>query len=334
MPFAFSARVSHTAKQITSGKIGLLMLALGCVAPFAAKAAPGECMASYYKEKSLACVDESLAFFRSLGPNPEPQKRAHMANPIGFIAGVFLTSEPETQRILGQDATPYMKDVFFRALLHAGKVDEAKQLAAWLGVKDTEGLVAKVQVKTLDQVKPATDPAENDLLIGAYMATGNAAYITSILENYSSADNQMIRDAMRMGFLSIQKAKPYLERGSVKTLMQTLCERYSCKTDPQQIRRLATMGTAVWALQSLGAKDEGIKNAFVSYANTNARFRLALQEEQAAFNNYRTLLSLYSATKDNAELYANLNESLSLYEKLAPAADTLKPMMNQPPKKL
>jgi hypothetical protein len=48
----------------------------------------------------------------------------------------------------------------------------------------------------LDEVRPSSVPAENDLLIGAYMASGDSVFIERIMENFSSVDDSLARDGL------------------------------------------------------------------------------------------------------------------------------------------
>jgi len=59
-----------------------------------------ECMASYYRAKSPACIDGTLAQFR--------QTSGHQSDPntlIGFLAELFRSSPQERDRILSSESS-------------------------------------------------------------------------------------------------------------------------------------------------------------------------------------------------------------------------------------
>src|SRR3978361_1321707 len=101
-------------------------------------------------------------------------------------------------------------------------------------------------------------PRANDLLVGAYMASGETAFIKRILANYASADDGMVADALRVGFL-IGKFGPNISPpGRTPATLQAACEKYQCKIDRTRFPRLLTLATAIWITQSLSQHDQGI----------------------------------------------------------------------------
>lgn len=174
-------------------------------------------------------------------------------------------------------------------------------------------------------MSPSTTPADNDLLIGAYMASGDTAFIERILANFSSADDDMAGDAMRLGFMSSKFGPNVTPKGRENVMMPAACARYQCKTDRAQFFRVLTLASAFWALQSLAQQDEGIRKTFDRFFEADARLKHLRAAEGAAFGNYLTAIAVFAAFKpDKASGEVDLTstamgKAASAYENLEPA---------------
>ncbi|MCK1637997.1 hypothetical protein IVA95_10410 [Bradyrhizobium sp. 157] len=186
----------------------------------------------------------------------------------------------------------------------------------------------------LDAVTPSSTPADNDLLIGAYMASGNTAHIRRILENYSSADDGMASDGLRVGFM-MGKFGPGLapkERDSVT--IKVACTKYDCNADKSKFLRVMTLGTAMWSLQSLSAQDDGIKKTLSEFFSRDARLKNLFAAEQAAFGNYLMAILFVStfqndrAGADQDQAYELMSKSASIYERFGSGKEAFEPFMN------
>ena len=185
----------------------------------------------------------------------------------------------------------------------------------------------------LEAVRPSSTPADNDLLIGAYMASGNTAFIQRILDNYSSADDGMTSDGLRMGFMMSKFGPNLAPKGRDAVMTRAACEKYQCKSDPAKILRVMTLGTALWSLQSLSQQDDGIKKSWSSFFANDKRLKNLLAIEQNAFSNYLVAIVGVAALKDPAggeasAGYAAMLKSAEIYEKLGPANEAFAPMTN------
>jgi hypothetical protein len=289
----------------------ILILAAGLFSLPAGAAETAECQASFYKTKDMECVKALIASTDKL---PDAKMPNAVSPIIGFLAGVFANYPEEKARILAQDSSKRMKTIYLPALFRAGLVDDAKAYATKIGW--LEGFEKYQQDKTvpLAEIKPSTFPGDNDMLIGAYMASGNTAYIKNILANFGSAKDGMVADSLRMSFMQGAFGPTLAPKDRPTIMVATACEKYECKKDMHELMRIMTLSSAFWALQSLARQDEGVKKAFTDYMEGDARLKRIVLTEANAFNNYRTMLMAYAAIKDNEQI----TSALSSYEKLGP----------------
>jgi hypothetical protein len=286
-----------------------------------------DCMASYYRSKSPACVDEVIAQLRrTQGSRSEPSAL------IGFLAQLFRDSLSERERILKGDSSDYVKSVDLVILHRAGLADEAQKFAAANNLAAANDKLRAARLVPLDALQPSSVPGDNDLLIGAYMASGNAAFLQKILSNYASADDDMTSDALRIGFMNGKFGPTLAPKGREPAIMQAACAKYQCKTDPAKLLRIMTLSSAIWALQSLAAKDDGVKKALADFFEGDARLKNLYTAERTAFGNYLTTIVAVTALKndqrsaDQEQVFAAMSKSASIYENLGSPAEAFAPM--------
>lgn len=302
-------------------KLPWIALALLLLLSRPAAAAGQNCMHDYYRSKPAGCVESILSPFRT-----EPRSKSDPSTVIGFLAQLFVMSPAEKQRALKDEPSDYVRSMHLLALYRAGLTDDARtfsdkhQLQALLQKLETNRLAP------LATLSPSSTPADNDLLIGAYMASGDTAFIERILANFSSADDGMAGDAMRLGFMSSKFGPNFTPEGRENVMMPAACAKYQCKTDRARFFRVLTLASAFWALQSLGQQDEGIRKTFDRFFEGDARLKNLRAGEGAAFGNYLTALTMAAAFKpdrpsssDVDQTYASMNKAASAYENLEPA---------------
>jgi hypothetical protein len=291
--------------------------------PNAAFAAGQECLTTYYRAKSPACIDDVLAILRQTPPNAREPNTI-----IGFFAKLFQDSPQERQRILTTEPSDYVKSIELIGLYRAGVVDDAQKFVAANNLSAMSELRA-MRLPPLDSIRPSSIPADNDLLIGAYMASGDTVLIQRILDNYSSADDGMVSDAFRMGFMMSKFGAEVAPKGRDKVMVRAACEKYQCKIDSTRLLRVMTMATAFWSLQSLGQQDDGIKKTLSDFVAHDTRIKNLFMIEQVGFGNYLTLVLPLAVLKDapglDRENYAAIVKSVSSYENLAPANEAFAP---------
>jgi hypothetical protein len=334
-PTAVEADMSGTTRfrlhAILSAPALLIALLLSIIGSGSAVALGQECMAGYYLARSTACVDGILADFRQK-PRSDPNTL------LGFLAELFKDSRQERDRILKAETSDFMKSVELTSLWLAGQPEEARKFAEAL---NKPGLIEQVRQTfpaSLDAVKPSMRPRDNDLLVGAYMASGDTDFIKRILANYTSADDGMVADALRVGFL-IGKFGPNISPpGRTPATLQAACEKYQCKIDRTRFPRLLTLATAIWTTQSLSQHDQGIGQTLNGFFSGDARLNRIFMIEQTAFGNYLTALIVTTtfqntqASDEQRSAFATMDQSATIYESLGSAADATAVMMQPSPK--
>ncbi len=292
----------------------LVLVPLGSAA-----AADADCMSHYYRSKPAGCVDSILSSFRT-----EPRSKSDPSTVIGFLAQLFVTSPAEKARILNDEPSDYIRSVDLVALHRAGLAEDARQFTEKYQLSALLGKLQASRLAPLATVIPSSSPADNDLLIGAYMASGDTAFITRILQNFSGADDGMVSDAMRLGFMQSKFGPSLAPKGRENVMAPAACEKYQCKTDRAKFLRVLTLASAFWALQALGREDDGIKRTFAGFFERDARLKLLRAGEEAAFGNYLTALTVFSVFKpdqagDADQMVTSMNKAALAYENLEPA---------------
>jgi hypothetical protein len=304
-------------------------LALLCSFPVIGVARAQQCMASYYREKSPACLDEVLAQLRQKPSNPRSEPGAA----VGFLARIFQDSAGERARIVKSELSDNQKSIVLNGLYRAGLSQDAQKFAAANNLAVPPENLRVTRLVALDGVKPSSFPGDNDLLIGAYMASGNTAVLQPILKNYSSADDAMAGDGLRMGLMMSKFGPTMTPKGRNNVMVQAACAKYQCKEDQTKLLRVMTLGTALWSLQSLSGQDDGIKKMLSDFFTGDARLKNLFAIEQTAFGNYLTAMILVTTLKPDQtgvdhETYATMDKSASIYENLGSAKEAFAPMMN------
>jgi hypothetical protein len=313
----------HAALSAATSLIALILSVICCDAVLALGQ---ECMAGYYRTKSSACIDGILADFRNQ-PGSDPNTLT------GFLAELFKASPAERDRILKAETTDFMMSVDLASLWLAGLRDDAQKFAE---ATNRSGMIERARQtfpQTLDAVKPSAPPRDNDLLIDAYIASGNIDFIERVLANYSSADDGMVADALRIGFM-MGKFGPNLKPpGRAPATLQVACEKYQCKVDRTKTLRVLTLATAFWSIQSLSQHDDGIAKTLNDFFTGDARLRTIFASEQTAFGNYLVALTGIAAFKngqadDQQRAYATMDKAATIYENLGSPADATAAMIH------
>jgi hypothetical protein len=299
--------------KISGIAIVLLLVQLGPAA-----AADRNCMTDYYRNKPAGCVDATLSQLRTA-----TRTKSDPSTVIGFLAQLFVTSPGEKARILDNEPSDYVRSVELMALHRAGLADDARKFADKHQLSALLGKLEAGRLAPLATVIPSSTPADNDLLIGAYMASGDTALIARILENFSSADDGMVGDAMRLGFMSSKFGPGFAPQGRDNVMATAACAKYQCKSDPAKFFRVLTLSSAFWALQSLGRQDDGIRKTFAGFFERDARLKNLLAGEEAAFGNYLTALTVFSVFKSDQaggadQTVTSMNKAALAYENLEP----------------
>jgi hypothetical protein len=281
------------------------------------------CYLTYYQTKSADCLDTLEQTLRNLKPNAtNPTDHSNFQGIVGLLSVIFASSPQERGDLLGKEGGDFEKGLYVESLYRAGLPDDAKAYADANGQSDLYNRYQNQNLATLKTVIPGFIPADNDLLIGAYMASGDVEYINRLLGSFTSVDDATANDAFRMALMQSKFGATLTPPGREKAMALALCAKYECKANLKQFLHVGTLAAAIWALQSLSQQDEGIKKTLGDFFDNDPRLKKLLFVEESAFSNYLTLLVAYGAIKDNP----NLNAALLAYENLGSAQDVIDAM--------
>ena len=313
----------RNARRISSA----FALALLCFFCTVETANAQQCMASYYRAKSPACVDEVLA--QPPIPDSDPSTM------VGFLAQIFRDSAQERDRILKAESSVHVKYVMFLSLYRAGLPEEAEAFATANNISLLpERVRTMIGLVPLEAVKPSSLPRGNDMFIGAYMASGNTTFIQRIIENYSSADDAMAADAFRMGLMMSKFGPDLVPKGRNAVTIEAACAKYQCEEDRAKFPRMLTLAIDLWSLQSLFEQDDGVKKTLSGFFARDARLKNLFTIEQTALASYVAAIAVVTALADDhkegdrAQAYEAMAKSALIYENLGSAQDAFAPMMN------
>jgi hypothetical protein len=244
---------------------------------------------------------------------------------VGFMAET-LRSAPEARAIYSiPDLQPRAKASLARAFDLLGEHNNLRGFFSALfgggGEEDGDSAEASAAKPDLDTLVSHDDVNTNDLLIGAFMASGNQDHLARILRNYDTADDQMTADALREGMLLLRywTHPTQVDRTPVKTMLKLGCDRYGCKPRTHSEGRLMTLSTAYWAFFKHSAKDDGFRDAMNVYRARHLQFALAEAQERAAADNYASLSIAYATRKDDL----TLAKAFDAYESFRPLSEVL-----------
>jgi hypothetical protein len=165
------------------------------------------------------------------------------------------------------------------------------------------------------------------------MASGDRTFIQRILDNYSTADDGMVGDALRIGFMMTQFGPSLMPKRRDNVTAQAACAKYQCKVDQTKFFRVMTLATAIWSLQSLAGHDDGIKKTLSEFLARDTRLKTLFTTEQVALGNYIAAIAGANAFKDDhagtehEQAYAAMSKSASIYENLGPTNEAIAPFM-------
>jgi hypothetical protein len=306
--------------------IWAIAIAAGLFASGAAAQTPaGDCALTYYRDKSEACLSETLA---ALGDATSVKPEINFAM-VGFLAGVIKSTPALEAKIVAAVGPPAMKTTILMALDRAGRDEAARNFAQAEGLQAAlAGLESELPPR-LNEVQPRSAAADNDLLIGAFMATGDPAYVKAILGNFSAAQDDQIRDAVRVALMQARFGE-HDPRGGYLRLARDVCDKYQCRRDLSTFSRVMTLSGAYWALASLAANDQTIRKANQAFLDADGRVKAIEQDEQDAFAAYLEILSAWTVAKgdpDSADKAKTEDAVLSAYENHGATWNLLHPLI-------
>jgi hypothetical protein len=229
--------------------------------------------------------------------------------------------------VLGQHRSPVRAAgiILIEALYDANLPDEATTYSVANGLPDVVGQLRNRAWGPVRLLRRSVSPAQNDLLIGAYMASGNARYIEYVLTEFANAEDAMAGDAFRIALMKDRFGTALTPPGRQATTLVAACQKYGCKSDMRNLMRLMTLSSGFWAVQSLSRRDEGIRNTIAGVFDRDPRLKRLFFAEQNAFANYLTTFALFAAKISDPRVEA----SLEAFETLRPENEATDAMMGK-----
>ena len=272
-----------------------------------------ECQSHFYQHKQTHCVDAMVQ--QAYAADSVQQQRSSVAPTAGFLAFYFMAYPQEMERLLLQPSPPHGKIILFDALWRASLFAEAQRFAQAHGLTTKYDHYVAHHEPAIGTLQPKHNPADNDRLIGAYAASGNTVYIKNILHHFTTADEAMVHDALRIALAMQQFGSALAPKERTPVMLNAACEKYDCKKDNQRFSQVMTLVTAYWALNSLSKEDEGVEKTLSQFFDQNTALKRRLDTELMALNNYKVAMVAFIAKPDHSALLASLNA----YETLQPA---------------
>lgn len=257
-----------------------------------ALASDAGCSHTFYKTKDMACID---IFLDALSHN----QREINPNAVGFFSALFRHSPGMTEEILGKAKSFIEKATLVEALDRSGQLAGATEYAGAHSLIEFLEAGRQAKVSEIDDIKPYADPADNDRMVGAYMATGNPTYILKILNNTMDVEEGRLHDIFRVALFTDKFGETLWPKERDGKRMGALCDKYKCKENQKDFMRTLTLSFGVWSVMSLSQSDDGIRDVFVSFLKAHRNHGKIFGFERANFSNYLTLFILDQTGVEN-----------------------------------
>lgn len=297
-----------------------LLLLLPLPAPAHSANNDDSCAQTFYRHKDVQCIATVIKSLNSKGIADD----SGTINPtlIGFFAHIFASDPTMTSVILDKTASMTTAPLFVSALHTAGMAQQADAYAKKSGQQDFLARLQQQKTPPLQDLQPRDNPADNDILIGAYMASGQADYITKMLANFADAPPQMVADAARLSLAQGKFGPSFAPKDRDSDIITFACARYECRDNRADFTRLMTLSSALWATTSLSKNDATLRTLLTAIIDSNPVLKDSLRLERVAFSNYMTSLVLLAGFPDNTDASKLVRD----FESLKPAA-----MLTTPP---
>jgi hypothetical protein len=177
-----------------------------------------DCIGTYYRTRDAACIDRLIT---TLDQAPSSAENGTIT---GFFAALFDGSPEMRRKLLDGVPSDRAADLYLAALHKAGLTDEARRFASSRKLEDAASPGA-MPLKTLT---PLFVPLDNDLLLGAYMATGDLSYIDHTLENLRTSRDGIAADAIRIGLVMGKFAGAVAPGRPENIMIVAACRKYGC----------------------------------------------------------------------------------------------------------
>ncbi|WP_157059374.1 hypothetical protein [Bathymodiolus septemdierum thioautotrophic gill symbiont] len=269
---------------------------------------------TFYTSNDLQIYKNILHKFEVIGEKHTYDKSYNYSNhqwTIGFLSGIFKKYPKIRKEILNKSTSKFVQGAFLISLYRANIPNEAEKYAA-SNLSEKWSNYYKTRILSLEEVIPRDTPSENDLLLGAFAATGTKQYIYNMLYYFEKENIEKITDAIKVGLL-IEKFGPEMtpKKGYKTKITSAFVKKYNAKNDIKSYLHLMTMGVAIWSIRSNMKKDDNLKKLFEDFLSKNKILKPILKSEINYLSNYIVDFIGYNATKSNI-----LKKSLDRYESL------------------
>ena len=258
----------------------------------------------FYQHPSPAGVARLMPYFNGLSHSDKP-----FADPptIGFLAAALQRYPDDIDEMIPAGLSPRMLGIVAVSLRLAGQGAKAQSIVDHLKASGASAPDLERIPSSLEAV-PAAGPSEFDMLWGASFATGDPRYCSKILARYAAVANV---DGNAEDILAIVKtigARPPADLHWV-----------AAKHGAEKARELATISSALWALDSNAHQHEFVRVAVDDYVRAHptepaSKALVTLAQEYGHYD-LRRLISVaqptpgkFSATIDVALLSRVLDD--------------------------
>ncbi len=253
-------------------KIAIIIIAAAAQLVSASALEKAGCMNGYYKQKHEKCVQYVLDVIDEVPRDELP------LSVYGFLGGLWL-QDNAFDVVLQKKITSKPQQIFYSKLLYL--MDERQKAVAYArqyNVHTEYKEVVDGGLPPLKQLKPQAFPGGNDMLIGAFFATGDDYYIENIFTSFEGQKEADIASALRYAYLNAS----FVPQGYPADKVQDdLCKRYACKKDDTRYLHVLTMASALWALESLSEAHPIIKNKMKNFYQANPHIMKLQASERA-----------------------------------------------------
>lgn len=262
-------------------------------------ATSNDCYTTFYKSKNFECIDGIVNEVEKIAeklPEKHHFDHSNIQAISGFLAELFIKYPDKKNELLKKDVSPYTKSVFIESLYRADLTKEAKEYAYNNSLGEIYDTYKKYSVKKISELRPKYIPSDNDVLIGAFMATGDNEFISNILYNFKRSDKSMVKDAIRVSLVQSKFGPKLSPPNRTSNMMANLCTKYECKKNKKDLFHTMTLVTAFWSLNSLSKEHEIIKETFTKFFEQDKDLKNIVLIENNNFSNYALTLAMSTAT--------------------------------------
>jgi hypothetical protein len=250
-----------------------------------------KCVKDYYKTKSPKCIDTLV---KAIDPANLQQKIVI----THFLAAVFKDDAQMKQRALAINVPDNSKVLLLNALYMAGLKEDFIQYAVENKLEKQLKLISESKIKKLSEIKPKDKAGDNDILLNAYLATGNLEYLQPIFANYQNTSKAELADAIRVAVLITKFGPAMVPKNGKAKFVENLCNKYKCKSKSSKIGNVMTVAGAHWSLLQLAHEEKAVQDAFTDFLDKNKPVMEVIAKENANFTNYAILLNVTPIEED------------------------------------